>query len=235
MNKKPNHLAIIPDGNRRWAKNHGLKPWLGHKFSVENTKKIFEEAFTIGIPFFTFWASSQDNLKKRTKAEVNLLLDTFKKEFAGLAVDKRIHEKQIKINILGEWREQFPKEVKEPMEKAIRVTKDFNKFHLNFLIAYSGIDEMIKAIKAIARQDVGNPGSKITQDFIKKNLFTKDLPPVDFLIRTGGEPHMSSGFMMWDIADSQMYFSDKFWPEFTGYDLRLAIEEYVRRGRRYGR
>lgn len=235
MNKIPNHLAIIPDGNRRWAKRKSLTPWAGHRYSVDNLKKIFDEVIEIGIPYFSFWASSQDNLKKRTKREVNILLNSFKKEFTKLTIDKRIHQYQVKINILGEWREQFPKNVKEPMEKAIAVTKDYNKFHLNFLIAYSGIDEMIKAIRSIARQDVGNPGSKITPDFIKQYLFTKDLPPVDFLIRTGGEPHMSSGFMMWDIADSQMYFSNKFWPEFTGYDLRLAIKEYAHRSRRFGR
>ena len=234
LNKKPYHIAIIPDGNRRWARTKGLKPWMGHQYATKNFKKIFEAALDIKIPYFSFWASSQDNLVKRPKAEVRLLLNLFKREFAELAVNKRIHKEQVRVNILGEWKKQFPKEIKIPMEQAIEATKNYNKFFLNFFIAYSGIDEIVKAIKNIIKQDLGNPSSKITPQLIKKYLFTKDLPPVDYLIRTGGEPHMSAGFMMWDIADAQMYFSDKSWPDFTANDFKKAIQEYDRRERRFG-
>ena len=185
----------------------------------------------MGIPCFSFWASSRDNLTKRTKAEVSLLLNSFKKEFTRLAKDEQIHKNKVKINILGDWRKQFPVEVKKPMEKAIEVTKKYNKFNLNLLIAYSGIEESIQALRAISKEGI----SQITPQVIKNYLYTKDLPAVDYLIRTGGEPHMSSGFMMWDIADAQMYFSDKLWPEFTINDFRKAIKEYEIRGRRFGK
>ncbi len=231
MKKIPNHVVVIPDGNRRWARSQGLKPWLGHTYSIENTKAIFEEALRMGIPCFSFWASSRDNLTKRTKAEVSLLLNSFKKEFTRLAKDEQIHKNKVKINILGDWRKQFPVEVKKPMEKAIEVTKKYNKFNLNLLIAYSGIEESIQALRAISKEGI----SQITPQVIKNYLYTKDLPAVDYLIRTGGEPHMSSGFMMWDIADAQMYFSDKLWPEFTINDFRKAIKEYEIRGRRFGK
>lgn len=231
MKKIPNHVAVIPDGNRRWARSKGFKPWLGHTYSIKNTKLIFEEALKMGIPCFSFWASSQDNLAKRTKAEVTLLLNSFKKEFAQLAIDEKVHKKQVRINILGDWRRQFPAEVKKPMEKAIEMTKKYNKFNFNFLIAYSGIEESISALKTISKQGINH----ITPQIIKNYLYTKDLPNVDYLIRTGGEPHMSSGFMMWDIADAQMYFSDKLWPEFSTNDFREAIKEYERRSRRFGK
>ena len=123
-----------------------------------------------------------------------------------------------------------------PIEQAIEATKNYNKFYLNFFIAYSGIDEMIKAIKNIAKQDLGNSGSKavITPELIKKNLLTKDLPSVDFLIRTGSRAHLSSGFMMWDIANAELYFLDKFYPDFTADDFKKAIKEYAHRQRRFG-
>ncbi len=234
LNKKPYHIAIVPDGNRRWARAKGLKPWIGHQYATENLKKIFEAALDIKIPYFSFWASSQDNLAKRPKAENKFLLNLFKKEFAELAIDKRIHKEQVRVNIFGEWRKQFPEEVKKPMKRAIETTKNYNKFFLNFFIAYSGIDEMLKAIRKISKQNLDNPDFKITPQLIKKYLFTKDLPRVDYLIRTGGEPHMSAGFMMWDIADAQMYFSDKSWPDFTANDFKKAIQEYSRRQRRFG-
>lgn len=235
ISTKPNHIAIIPDGNRRWARANHLKPWMGHRYATRNFKRIFEEVLNLKIPCLSFWCSSLDNLKKRPKAEIRLLLNLFKREFAELSVNKKIHKCQVKVNIFGDWQKQFPKEIKTSMEQAIEATKNYNKFFLNFFIAYSGIDEMVKALRNIIKQKKDNFALEINPQLIKNNLFTKDLPPVDFLIRTAGEPHMSSGFMMWDIADAQMYFSDKFWPEFTVDDFKKAIEDYSRRQRRFGK
>ncbi len=231
---KISHIAVIPDGNRRWARKRGLRPWMGHQLATNNLRKIFDVVLDMEIPYFSFWASSQDNLKKRPAQEVKLLLNSFKREFAKMAVNKNIHKKQVKINIIGSWREQFPQDVKDAMEKAIEATKDYNKFYFNFFIAYSGIDEMINAIKNITKKSLKDPHLKITSEVIKNNLLTKDLPLVDYLVRTGGDPHMSSGFLMWDLADSQMYFSNKLWPEFTPDDFRKAIKEYYNRQRRFG-
>lgn len=231
---KLTHIAIVPDGNRRWAKLRGFKPWIGHKNGTKNFEEIFEKVLDFKIPYFSFWASSEDNLKKRSKLEVDFLLNTFKKNFKDLANNKKIHKNQVKINIFGSWRKQFPKAVKEPMEQAINATKKYNKFHFNFFIAYSGIGEMMNAIKDIAKEKIKNPDIKITESIIKKHLLTKDIPTVDYLIRTGGEPHMSSGFMMWDIADAQMYFSKKLWPDFNANDFEKAIKEYYSRKRKFG-
>ena len=231
MQPIPKHVAIVPDGNRRWARGQGLKPWMGHKYATKTTKEIFRAALECKITYLSFWASSKDNLEKRPASEVKLLLNLFKREFTKLITDKDIHRNEIRVNILGDWRKQFSKEVKTPMENVIEATKNYNKFFLNFFVAYSGIDEMLEAIKKIAKT---KSSSKITAESIKNNLLTKDLPALDYLIRTGGEPHMSSGFMMWDIADAQMYFSEKPWPQFTVNDFKEAIKEYGDRKRRFG-
>lgn len=230
----PNHIAIIPDGNRRWAGSKGLKSWVGHQYGAEVSKKILKAALDLKIKYLSFWASSKDNLKKRPLREIKFLLNLFQKEFAELGRDENIHKNKVRINIIGDWKRQFPKKVKAPMKRCIEVTKSYNQFYLNFFVAYSGIDEALKAVQEIAKQKLASPELKITSKFIKENLLTRDLPPVDYLIRTGGEPHLSDGFMMWDIADSQLYFLDKLWPDFTTGDFKKAVEEYSQRQRRFG-
>ena len=230
----PYHIAIIPDGNRRWASNNKLKPWLGLRYGTEAFKKILGVVFDLKIPYFSFWGSSLDNLKKRSSTETKFLLNIFKKNFAELSNDEKIHKNKVKINIIGDWREQFPQDVKKIMERAMETTKNYNKFFLNFFIAYGGKAEILKAIEEITKKEKSNSGLKITPALLKKHLLTKNLPPVDYLIRTGGEPHISDGFMMWDIADTQLYFSNKLWPDFTADDFKKAIKEYNRRQRRFG-
>lgn len=226
----PKHVAIIPDGNRRWSRKKGLMPWIGHDAAFKNFKEIFDASLDLKIPYISFWISSQDNLKKRPRAEVNFLLNLFKKKFVELANDNKIHKNQVRINAIGEWKNYLSEDVKTPIKQAIEATKKYNKSYLNFFIAYSGVDEMCQAIKKIKKQ--GNV--KITPETIKENLLTKNFPPVDFLIRTGSKGHMSSGFMMWDIADAELYFSDKLYPDFTANDFRIAIKDYGNRLRRLG-
>lgn len=231
----PRHVAIIPDGNRRWARNRTLAAWIGHMKGTESLEYLMEVFVDMGIPYFSFWGSSQDNMKKRPKEEVSQLLNIFKKEFGRLAKSKKIHDNKIRINIIGSWREQFPENVKKPMEEAIEMTKGYDDFHYNFFIAYSGIDEMLKAATSIADLKAKDPDISIDEALLKSQLLTCDLPPVDLLIRTGGEPHNSGGFMMWDVADSQLYFSEKLWPDFTNDDLKEAIIDFARRERRLGK
>ncbi len=129
----------------------------------------------------------------------------------------------------------FPEEVKKSIQQAIDKTKNYNNMFLTFFLAYSGVDEMMQAIKNIVRLARNKKDLKITSQLIKDNLFTYDLPPVDYLIRTGGEPHLSCGFMMWDIADTRLYFSNKLWPDFTKKDFICAIEQYKKVERRFGK
>jgi undecaprenyl diphosphate synthase len=232
-NNLPTHIAIIPDGNRHWARQRGLKPWAGHEEGAKNTEKITREALKMGIKCLSFWGSSLENLKKRPLRERQELLRVYEKYFKRLIDSKDILENKARINIIGRWREEFPARLKKVLEEGIEKTKKYNNRFLNFFLAYNGDDEMIEAIRSIIRSEV--PASKITEKTIKENLMTRDLPPVDLLIRTGGEPHLSVGFMMWDIANAQMYFPDKYYPDFDEKEFRKAIEEYQRRERRHGK
>lgn len=233
LNNLPTHIAIIPDGNRHWARERGLKPWDGHEQGAKNTEKLVREALKLGIKCMSFWGSSLENLKKRPLRERQALLQIYKKYFTKLINSEDVRKNKTHINIIGRWREQFPMSLKKVLEDGIEKTKKYNKYLLNFFLAYSGDNEMIEAVKKIVRN--GMPTGKITGKTIKENLMTKDLPPVDLLIRTGGEPHLSVGFMMWDIANAQLYFPDKYFPDFDEKEFRKAIEEYQRRERRHGK
>jgi undecaprenyl diphosphate synthase len=231
--KIPNHVAVIPDGNRRWAKARGMKPWEGHEFGAKNTEKIIRRAFKIGIKCLSFWGSSLENLKKRPFQEKRALLGIYERYFKQLLDSKEIHENEVKMNFIGKWEEQFPERLKKVIKECLQKTKNYKKCFLNFFLAYNGDDEMLEAVKSIAKKH--KLGAKITGDTIKENLMTRDLPPVDFLVRTGGEPHLSAGFMMWDIANSQMCFSQELYPDFNEEKFEKAIGEYDKRERRMGK
>ncbi len=229
----PNHIAIIPDGNRRWAKKKMLAPWIGHRKGSEILDELVDVLVKYDITHMTFWGSSKDNMTKRAKEEVKYLLEIFKNQFAELAENEKIHKNQMRINVIGSWREQFPEDVKKSIEKAIDETKNYSKFFINFMIAYSGTDEIISAVKNIVEEK--KESTEINKENFKDFLLTKNMPSVDLLVRTGGEPHNSDGFMMWETANSQLYFSDKLWPDFTKEDLEESIKEYSRRERRLGK
>ncbi len=231
----PRHVAIIPDGNRRWAKNHKLETWLGHKKGSENLRSLLDVAVDLGISYVSFWGSSKDNLTKRPSLEVKYLLKLFEEKFIDLAEDEKIHRNHIKINIYGSWREQFPESAKKSLDKAIDVTKNYNKHFLNFFLAYSGTGEILDAIKCITKKAKSDAPLEIDGNLLKSCLQTRELPIVDLMIRTGGEPHLSDGFMMWDTANAQLCFSDKLWPDFDDQDFKKAIKEYSKRERRFGK
>jgi len=230
----PNHVVIIPDGNRRWAKEKNLKPWEGHIAGAERIEELVRKALEMKIKNISFWGSSIDNLKKRPLLEKKALLGIYEKYFKKLMDSEEIHQNEARINIIGCWREQFPESLKKILEEGISKTKNYKKHNLNFFLAYNGDHEMLEAIKKISKK-IGDNVGKITPELIKENLMTKDLPMVDLLIRTGGEPHLSAGFMMWDLANAQLYFSRKLFPSFTKNDFEKAIIDFSQRGRRMGR
>ncbi len=231
--KIPVHVAIIPDGNRRWAKSKGLEPWEGHEAGAKNFEEILRANLDLGVKYITFWGSSLDNLQKRPWREKKALLDLYRRYFTRLLDNEDIHKHQVKVNFFGRWEEQLPEAVKKIIRKCITRTGKYQNYFLNFLLAYSGDDELVEATNNLLEKCKGRV-KRITGKMIKEHLMTRDLPPVDLLIRTGGEPHMSAGFMMWDIANSQMYFSEILWPDFDAKHAREAIADYSRRARRYG-
>ena len=230
----PHHVVIIPDGNRRWATTRGLKPWEGHEAGAQNTEKLVRKAHAMGIKHVSIWGSSVENLQKRPLQETQALLRIYTNYFSKLCESPDIHSDRARIDFIGHWEEQFPAPLKKILYKCIDSTKDYDQCFLHFFLAYSGDDEMLLTIQKIAAEYANNP-SAIDAVTIKQSLMTHDIPPVDLLIRTGGEPHLSAGFMMWDIANSQLYFSEEYYPDFDESAFEAAIEDYQNRGRRFGK
>lgn len=229
----PKHIAIIPDGNRRWAKERGLEPWEGHDAGARNTEILLRKALKMGVQCLSLWGSSLENMTKRPLAEKRALLRIYEEYFIKLLHSSDIHDNQVRINFIGKWEEQFPGSLKKVMEQCLEATKNYSKNMLNFFLAYSGDDEMLDAIKTIVKEGVSP--KEITGDLLKSHLMTKELPAVDYMIRTGGEPHLSAGFMMWDVANAQLYFSQKYYPDFNEKEFELAIEDFAQRARRLGK
>lgn len=227
-------MAIIPDGNRRWARKYGLRPWEGHEEGAKNLERVLKVNLDLGVKHVTFWGSSMDNMQKRPWREKKALLEVYRRHFLKLLDDKDIHDNEVQINIIGRWEEQFPEALKKILHKCINKTKKYKKHFLSFLLAYSGDDEMVEAANKIIGKFKGRV-KRITARMLKEHLMTRDLPPVDLLVRTGGEPHNSTGFMMWDTANAQLFFSEVLWPDFDEKKMREAILDFERRGRRYGK
>lgn len=230
------HIAIIPDGNRRWAERKGVPLNEGHRIGVETTQKIFEKALELKIPYLTFWAASYDNLIKRSGEEVNFLIQLINEEFQRLMDDAKIHKNEVKVRILGRFKEILPAKTLKIIERLIEKTENYSLFSLTFLLAYNGTDEMVEAIRRVS-QAFKKSTLKITDEIIKNFLWTKDLPPVDLIIRTGCEedPHNSAGFMMWHTAYSQYYFTQTLYPDFTPEEFEKVVIDFLKRGRRLGK
>lgn len=226
-------MALIPDGNRRFAKERGQLPWEGHDAGAKNTEQIVEKARELGVRMLSFWGSSIENMTKRPLEEKRELLRIYETYFSKLIENESVHRDGVRIRMLGRWREQFPDTLKQLLVRCEEETKTYSEYGLNFFLAYSGDDEMLSAIRSLLSS--GMSAENISGETLKQALLTRELPPVDYLIRTGGEPHLSAGFMMWDIANAQLYFSEKYYPDFNAEAFAEAIEEYARRARRFGK
>lgn len=231
VENNPQHIAIIMDGNRRWAKAKGLDAKLGHKEGAKTIEKIVRYANKIGIKYITVYAFSTENWK-RTVDEVGalmLLLQNYLDDFS-----KKADTENIKIKVLGDITE-----LNEGMQKSIRNAEERTKNNTGttFAIAfnYGGRDEITKAVKEIAKEVKSGKiaPEEITQSTIEKHLYTSTMPDPDLLIRTSGE-YRTSNFLPWQLVYSEFYFVSKYWPDFTEEDLDLAIDEYRRRNRKFG-
>ncbi len=226
------HIAFIPDGNRRWAREHGLVPWKGHEKGAARFFEISEEAFTSGISYVTLWAASADNLTKRSAIEIKFLCSIIRRELESKRTIARFMDNHIRVRFIGQWKKLVPdQKLIAVIEQRQKDTQHFTERNLTVLFGYDGKREMMEAIKKLRK----SPETPIDYESVKENLWTHELPPVDLVVRTGGEPHWSAGFMMWHTADSQFYFTQKFWPDFDGKELQKALADYARRERRFGK
>lgn len=228
----PKHVVIIPDGNRRWARKHGLASVKGHWAGTRNAEDIIEAGRKMGVKYGSIWGSSVSNLKNRSVKEVKVLFEVYRKKFDEYVNKKKIMKNKIRIQVFGSWEKYLPKDLVDRVREVVSMTKKNNRYFLSFFIAYDGKEEMQRAVCEILAKK--KKGLRVTSSEIKRHLYTRNLPPVDLVIRTGGEPHWSAGFMMWDIADAQFYFTRKLWPDFTKRDFIKSLQDYSRRGRRYG-
>jgi undecaprenyl diphosphate synthase len=229
----PRHVAIIPDGNRRWASLQGKQPWEGHEAGARMTENIVREARTLGIRELSFWGSSLENLSKRPLEEKRELLRIYATYFEKLMTEEAIRTDRVRIRCIGRWEEQFPESLKTILRRGIEATASHDRYFLNFFLAYSGDDDMLQAIRRISGEGLV-PGM-VTDAVIKEHLMTAELPPVDLLIRTGNDPHLSAGFMMWETKDAQLSFPPCFYPDFDAAAFRAVIGEYAARERRFGK
>ena len=235
MNEKimPRHIAIIMDGNRRWAKEHKLDGSFGHKKGAEVLETVAKYCNKIGIEALTVYAFSTENWK-RTKEEVGailLLLNMYLDKFL-----KTADLENIKLRVIGDREKNMPEEIKTKMIQMEEKTKNNTGLKFNIAFNYGGRDEIVKATQKIAQQvKEGKLNIEdITEDTISNNLYTAGLPDPDLLIRTSGELR-TSNFLPWQITYSEFMFLDKYWPDFTTDDIDNAIEEFSKRHRRVGK
>ncbi|NIK75589.1 undecaprenyl diphosphate synthase [Paenibacillus castaneae] len=231
LENMPEHVAIIMDGNGRWAKDRGLPRMAGHHSGMKAVKRITMEADRLGVKYLTLYAFSTENWK-RPKAEVDFLMK-LPQQFLEIELDELIAN-NVQVRMMGH-KEDLPSFTLSAVEEAIVKTANNTGLVLNFALNYGSRKEMLEAIKSIAA-DVQQ--ERLTLDDINENvmadrLLTSGMPDPDLLIRTSGELRLSN-FMMWQLAYSELWFTDVYWPEFSEKHFQEAIMEYQRRARRYG-
>ncbi|MAS16745.1 MAG: di-trans,poly-cis-decaprenylcistransferase [Flavobacteriaceae bacterium] len=228
----PKHVAIIMDGNGRWAKDKGLPREFGHQNGVNSVKSIVQEAYKSGIEYLTLYTFSIENWDRpsdEVSSLMSLLVSTLRDEF------DEIFDKDIKLNAVGEIN-SLPKEVVSELEFIINKTKNNRKMNLTLALSYGGKQEIFNAVKMIADKVKNNliELNNFDDSIINSHLYTKNLPDVDLLIRTSGEQRISN-FLLWQIAYAELYFTDVYWPDFSKDDFNLALENYKSRERRFGK
>lgn len=230
-NSSPKHIAIILDGNRRFAKSKMLKPWKGHEFGAKTVENLFDWALELKLNQLTLYCLSTENLK-RDKKEVDYLLNLMKKEFEELMLEKnqiRLEKEGVKLNFIGNL-DLLPNDLKEECLKLQKKTSKNNNLIVNFAIAYGGRMEIVDAMKKIIYSRVG--ADEVDEELIKQNLYLSDEP--DLIIRTGGEKR-TSNFLPFQSVYSEWFFIKKLWPQFNKKDLMKIIEEFKKRKRNFGK
>jgi undecaprenyl diphosphate synthase len=228
----PHHVAIIMDGNGRWAGKRSLKRFFGHQQGAEAVQYVVETASRIGLPWLTLYAFSLENNLKRPKAEVNFLMRLLKSYLTNNV--QRMNDNNVRIQYVGRI-EELPDEVRERMRWAADATKHNTGTTLTLALNYGGRSELVDAFQRLAAevQRKGLRLDQISEVDIHRHLYTAHMPDPDLLVRTSGEMRISN-FLLWQIAYTEIFVTDRLWPDFRGIHMLEAIEDYQRRERRYG-
>jgi len=232
-NLVPNHLAVIMDGNRRYAESVGILPFEGHAMGRGTLENLSNWCRNLDIKFLTVYAFSLENFN-RDKNELESLMDLFEESFRNAADDPQIHKNKVRIRSIGH-RELLPERVVKAIEYAENKTKDYDLYNYTLAVAYGGRQEIVRSMTKIAEKiEKGKLNSSdINADLISDNLYTSNLPDPDLILRTSGEERISN-FLLWQLAYSELYFADVFWPEMRKIDFLRAIRSFQQRQRRLG-
>jgi tritrans,polycis-undecaprenyl-diphosphate synthase [geranylgeranyl-diphosphate specific] len=232
---KPEHIAIILDGNRRWAQNHSMNPNVGHYYGADKTEKVLRWCLNLGVKTVTFYAFSTENFT-RSHDEVNELMGLFEEKLCQILEAEDIHKYKVRVKAIGRLN-QLPVNLQEMITKVEEATKDYDEHFLNLALAYGGRAEIVDAAKEIAQHIVDGTLSpnEIDEEVFEKHLYTSYLPKQDpdLIIRTSGEERLS-GFLLYQSAYSELFFLDVYWPEFRLIDILRAIRTFQKRKRRFG-
>jgi len=230
----PNHLGVIIDGNRRWARARGLPPWEGHKAGAEKLNEFLNWCLETGIPQVSIYTLSTENLN-RPKEELKHLFKLLEEYVDGLLNDKKkfalLEKYEVRVRFVGELN-RLPKKLIKLMGKLMEKTAKYQKRVLNFLVAYGGKSEIVNAIKKIAEEAVKHGKIEITEKDVEKHLYVQQ--PLDLVIRTGGHQRLSN-FLLWQASYAEIYVTKTLWPDFSKKEFMKALRWYSKQERKFGR
>jgi tritrans,polycis-undecaprenyl-diphosphate synthase [geranylgeranyl-diphosphate specific] len=233
--EKPEHIAIILDGNRRWASEKALKPWFGHEKGAEKVEQLLDWCLKLKVKSITLYAFSTENFN-RPKAEIEEIMRIAEEEFRKILTDERIHKNKVRVKVIGRLR-LLPESLQKLVMDVEKATQNYDDHFLNIAFAYGGRAEIVDAARKIAegvqlgKLDIQN----INESMFEKYLYTSHMPKQDpdLIIRTSGEERLS-GFLLWQSAYSELCFLDVYWPDFRLIDLLRAVRTFQNRKRRFG-
>ncbi|MBS3793377.1 MAG: di-trans,poly-cis-decaprenylcistransferase [Candidatus Thorarchaeota archaeon] len=231
----PEHVGMILDGNRRYAREHGLDtPWYGHRKGAQKVMEVLKILWEAGVKICTIYAFSLENFKRAEK-EVSEIMKIAREKFSEVVGNPDIHKNQVRIRAIGRV-DLLPEEVAEAIRMAEEETKEYHKHILNVAIGYSGRAELVDAVKKIGREIKSGEISpdEIDETIVENHLYTNGIKDPDLIIRTSGEERLS-GFLLWQSAYSELYFAQIYWPAVRRIDIWRALRAYEQRSRRYGR
>ncbi|MBU0527277.1 di-trans,poly-cis-decaprenylcistransferase [Candidatus Micrarchaeota archaeon] len=223
----PKHIAIIPDGNRRWSKQNGIDRQEGYAIGIKKIGDILKWCKEHDIKMLTMWGFSTDNFK-RDKNEVGDLFKLFKENLKKAIESDDKNKDELRVRFFGRLH-LFPREIQEMIKKAEQVSGKNNNYQLNLLLSYGGREEIVDAVNKIISEGI----EKVDEKTLSDHMYTSELPDPDLIIRTSGEQRLS-GLMPWQSCYSEFYFSEKLWPDFSKDDFEDALDVFAKRKRRYG-
>ncbi|MDD5340008.1 MAG: polyprenyl diphosphate synthase [Candidatus ainarchaeum sp.] len=224
----PKHIAIIPDGNRRWARKKGISRQEGYAIGIRKIGDVLKWCKANGVHMLTMWGFSMDNFKRDPK-EIEGLFGLFKENLKKAIESDDRNKDELRVRFFGRLH-MFPREIQQMIRKAEEVSGKNQKYQLNLLLSYGGREEIVDAVNHL----IAEGRTEVDEDAISRHLYTHGLPDPDLIIRTSGEQRLS-GMMPWQSCYSEFYFCKKLWPDFSKNDFDAALKEYARRRRRFGK